>query len=355
MKEHLYIVTNQNYQHEAAYPDASRRLKEIEQLARIARMEVEYVWLQFRPSEDTTATASIIEQTRKALRSIEPGSRIVTLMGDGGNGTWLRAKQILNADEPAHARDKIFIAPGGTMNLIAKALGVKLDHLCWFLGANNQPHQAVLLRELIVDLNSGKKVHIPWGAFAGVGFDGWFLEQYERKSRANHVLRNVFDTARDLAPSVIGSKDAFTWDMALAVSQLGLIKFPTKLDRLSDADFHRIQLGPVEGNAAAIKGIALQVTGFHPAIAEFYWHQKELAELLDVLPGHATFRDLIASVQPKISNGHHQAHKITGPFHCHADGFPHRFDEGAADYQFVTLPEPGVKVFSPRVMNKSTF
>lgn len=352
MNQRLYVVTNENYKNEAAYPDAAERLKKIEALALRARRQVHYIWLKFRPSEDTTATASIVEQTRTALHQIDPGSHIVTVMGDGGNGTWLRAKQILNTDHADYAEDKIFIAPGGTMNLIAKALGSKLAHLPLFLAGGDRLNQEVLVRELIVDRRNGKHVHIPWAAFAGVGFDGRFLEQYETKPRTNHVLRNVFDTAVDLAPSVLGSKEQFTWDMALALSQLGLIRFPTDLDRLSDRDFHRVQLGPVEGNEAAIKGIALQFTGLHPSIADFYWNQKELAALLDVLPGHATFREIIASVRPQVSNGHHQAHEIIGPFLCHADGYPHRFDDGADDYRFVTLPEAGVKAFSPLALDR---
>lgn len=343
----LYVITNEKYDDEGANPNAATKLKLITAMGERGQRKVQRIKLKFLPDNDGIATDAIVEQTRKTFRDIAPGSDLVTVLGDGGNGVWLRAKQILNEEEPEHALDRTFIAPGGTMNLIAKALGSRLAHLPLFL-VGFRGEQDILLRELIVDLKTGRQVHIPWAAFSGVGFDGHFLEHYEKMPRTHHVLRNVLKTSVDLAPQVLGADEQFVWDMALAVSQLGLIKFPPRdFDGLSKKDFYRVQLGPVGGTEAAIKGIALQVTGLHPAIADFYWKKQRLAAVLDFLPGHGRFREIIESVRPCISNGGHRSHQISGPFTCHADGFPHRFDAGADDYRFVTLPEPGVKVFSP--------
>ncbi len=351
----LYVITNENYDDERAYPNAATKLKWITAMGERAQRKVQRIKLKFRPNSDGIATDAIVEQTRKTFRDIAPGSDLVTVLGDGGNGVWLRAKQILNEEEPDHVQDRTFIAPGGTMNLIAKALGSKLAHLPLFL-AGFRLEQDVLLRELIVAMKNGRQVHIPWAAFSGVGFDGRFLERYERMPRTSHVLRNVVRTSVDLAPQVLGADEQFVWDMALAVSQLGLIKFPSgEFDGLSKEHFYRVQLGPVGGTEAAIKAIALQVTGLHPAIADFYWTKQRLAAVLDVLPGHGRFREIIESVRPRISNGSHRSHQISGPFTCHADGFPHRFEDGVDDYRFETLPEPGVKVFSPSVLNQSIF
>ncbi len=350
--EDLYVVTNKNYDDEGAYPDATTKLEKITAVGERAKRKVHRIKLKFRPDSNGIATASIVEQMREEMHRIEPGSDIVTVLGDGGNGVVLRGKQLLNQEDPAHAADRLFIAPGGTMNLIAKALGVKLEHLPLFL-AGYKCDQEVLLRELVIQKREGGEVHIPWAAFSGVGFDGRFLEAYERKSRTNHVLQNVFQAGVDLAPEVLGSNDQFTWHMALAVSQIGLIKFPPdELDVLGKRDFHQIQLGPVDGTAAAIKGIALQVTGLHPAIAKFYWEKRKLAELLDVFPGHATFREIIESVRPRVNNGQMLAHQIAGEFTCHGDGFPYRFKGGADHYEFITLEDAGVKAFSPKAVSK---
>lgn len=354
MHENLYLVTNERYDNERAYPGAAAKLKKITAVAERAKQRVHRLNLRFRPDEKGIAIDSIVEQMRAAMHKIAPGSNMVTVLGDGGNGVVLRAKQLLNQEDPKHTADRLFIAPGGTMNLIAQALGIKLEHLALFLAGLNC-EQEILLRELIVHLREGSKVHIPWAAFSGVGFDGRFLERYEKMSRTNHVLWNVFQTGVDLAPEVLGSDDQFIWHMALTISRLGLIKFPSKeLDGLGKQDFNQIQLGPVNGTDAAIKGIALQVTGLHPAIADFYWRRRELAEMLDVFPGHATFREIIESVRPR-SNGHYRPHQITGEFTCHGDGFPYRFKEGADHYEFRTLPESGVRVFSPKADTLSLF
>ena len=145
----VHVFTNEKYRDERKSPDAWKKLKQIEAIAAQARKDVHYIWLKFRADQNTNALASIVEQTRKALEDIEPGSSLATVMGDGGTGTWLRAKQEIDSEQPERSVDRICVLPGGTMNLIAKALGVSLRDFRLFLDGDPRA-QDVVVRELII-------------------------------------------------------------------------------------------------------------------------------------------------------------------------------------------------------------
>lgn len=341
----VHVVTNEKYRDRRKSPDAWKKLQEVEAIATQARRTVQYIWLQFRPDQNTDALASIVEQTRDALREIEPGSSLITIMGDGGTGTWLRAKQEIDGQQPERSIDRVCVLPGGTMNLIAKALGVSLRDVRLFLDGDPRA-QDIVVRELIIKRLKGDDISFPWVAFSGVGLDARILEPYDSKPRSNHVLTNVALASLELAPEVIFSSDRFVWDMAFAVSQLGLMKFdPRQYDRLESRDFNRVQLGPVGGVDAALQALMLQVAGIHPMISNFYWQDDSIAKRLDRLPGHAQWRSLLEKIKPAISNGQ-KPHRFDGDFTFHLDGYPHRLPPGVTDYSFASVNKLPVRVFS---------
>ncbi len=343
----VHVFTNEKYNDPSKSPDAWKRLKEIEAIAVQARKVIHYIWLQFRPDQNTNALASIVEQTRDALARIEPGSSLVTVMGDGGTGTWLRAKQEIDSDLPERSTDRVCVLPGGTMNLIAKALGVSLRDFRLFLDGDPRA-QDVVVRELIIKRLKGEDIAFPWVAFSGVGLDARILEPYDSKPRSNHVLTNVALASLELAPEVIFSRDQFIWDLAFAVSRLGLIKLdPNQYDRLQSRDFNRVQLGPLNGVDAAIQALLLQVAGIHPMISNFYWKDGLNAKRLDRIPGHSKWRALLEKIKPAVSNGQ-TPHSFKGDFTFHLDGFPHRLPPGVIDYQFATVEKLPVSVFSAK-------
>ncbi len=347
----VHVFTNEKYRDERKSPDAWKKLKQIEAIAAQARKDVHYIWLKFRADQNTNALASIVEQTRKALEDIEPGSSLATVMGDGGTGTWLRAKQEIDSEQPERSVDRICVLPGGTMNLIAKALGVSLRDFRLFLDGDPRA-QDVVVRELIIKRLKGEDIAFPWVAFSGVGLDARILEHYDNKPRSNHVLTNVALASLELAPEVIFSLDQFVWDMAFAVSRIGLMKFdPTQYDRLESPDFNRVQLGPVNGVDAALQALMLQVAGIHPAISHFYWKNGSKAQKLDRIPGHPKWRALLEKIKPAISNGQ-KSHRFGGDFTFHLDGFPHRLPPGVTDYQFASVDKLPVHVFSARKNRK---
>ena len=277
-------------------------------------------------------------------RDVDAGASIVTLMGDGGTGTFLRALQIIQGEVSVRRNDHVFVAPGGTMNLIAKAAGITLDQFPDFL-MEGKDVQEVRLRELVLRNQSNQEIAFPWAAFAGVGLDAEILRRYDVQSRNNHVLTNVALAALGLAPKVIVRDDEFTWDMAMAVSQLGLMRFnPKRFDRLGAQDFHRIQLRAKSGMQAAVEAIALQFAGVDPRIADFYWLRGPAARRLDIFPGHAGFRAMMEKAEPRLNADTFRPHPLGETTAFHLDGYPHVLPR-ITDYHFRTVAADPVRIW----------
>lgn len=348
MRDPVLLFTNANYlDHPGRYPDAQARLATINREVARSRRQLQTIGLHFRADDTGNALDAIVEQIRASLRDVLPGATTISLFGDGGNGAFLRAKQLLEEDVPERKTDRLFLAPGGTMNLIAQALGVRLEHVRDFLASRNGFTKEVMVRELVLHMANGRQVTYPWVAFAGVDFAARILMHYDKQPRSNHVLTNVLLAALELAPDVVFDDGQYTLDLATAVSQLGLIRFsPERFNLLHASDFSRFQLVVDSGGEAAVKAIALQLAGIDPIISEFYWTQPELARLFDRLPGHDRWRNLLEAMRPRRGSEPHTSHPIGPNSRLHTDGYPRPLPPAVTDYSYRTIAKPGVRVYA---------
>ncbi len=348
MRGAFYIISNDQYHRRPQdYPKATAKLDAINRTAAALRQDVRTVWLDFKPDSDGNVLQCLTDQIRAAFAQIAPGASFVTVMGDSGTGPCMRAMQVVDEELGNTRRDRLFVAPGGTMNLIASALGSDMkslpDYLC---GGNTE--RDVVLRDLEVTRKDGRVVSFPWAAFASYGLDARTLRFYEHMSRKRDVHLNVIAASMQLAPDVLLSDEPNFWDMCFSVPRLGLINLDSGLyNGLHRQEFYRLQLGPVSGVGAALRAGALHFAGLHPAISQLYWERADSTRILDVIPGHQGFRQLLAATHPRISNGHHKPHPVgTGPFSFQVDGFPHEFPEGVLGYNFVTNKAKPVRAYA---------
>ncbi len=348
MRGVFYIVSNDQYHRRPQdYPKATAKLDEIRRTAAALRQDVRTVWLDFKSDRDGNVLQCLTDQIRAAFAEIAPGASFVTVMGDSGTGPCMRAMQVVNEELGNTRRDRLFVAPGGTMNLIASALGSDMKSFPDYLSEGNTERD-VVLRDLEVTRMDGRVVKFPWAAFASYGLDARTLRFYEHMSRKRDVHLNVIAASMQLAPDVLLSDEPNFWDMSFAVPRLGLINLdPGHYNGLHRQHFYRLQLGPVSGVGAALRAGALHFAGLHPAISQLYWAQPDIASRLDVIPGHHGFRKLLAASHPRVSNGHHKPHSVGNrPFPFQVDGFPHEFPEGVLGYSFVTNKAKPIRAYA---------
>jgi len=311
--------------------------------------------LRFSGKDVADVRANVMRQLSHDLDIHRDMARI-TFFGDGGTRVFLHAmQQIIKVKNKQ--RYPIFIAPGGTMNLLSGHVNKQQGRaLVRYLKAfdDEQDITRVHIRNLSL-IRERTSFHsqsedYPWVCFAGGGMDAYLLNIFESLPRNYSVPWKVTKTAQEVFIDVIRHGHEMSCHGAVALPTWGIIKFPERYDSLSKDYFHCVTMKPRRGVEAVLDTFACNLAGLHPEILNVLWQ-----ELPPESTGVRLVDDMLNaaySMQPQVaSEWTTPIPTINNKVFFHVDGFPMQ-SEVASDekvsLQFSTPAGESIPVFTLR-------
>ena len=280
----------------------------------------------------------VAHKIRTQLDNLDIGkTRVIIAAGDGSAALIMPAL--------ADVQIEVLMAPGGTINVLAKQLGSTTTESWNKFITGNGSLRTIRLRELdISGVNTGHIAQANWINFCNVGLGARFLDAYDSKDRARSATANVLRASIELAPKVVFSSTKFCDFAAVANPLYGpFMNLGFQNDHLSNPEFGVMRLGPEPGFSAAWKFTALQLLMRDP-IRNWYWSDM-IPAFFDYFPKHREIRSLAKGFKPVMSSG--GVHEVSFPvkageqIYWHTDGSPKHYTFREPDTVMVkrsTLP-----------------
>ncbi len=277
----------------------------------------------------------------------------ISFFGDGGTGVFLYAMQSL-AKPKSRKRVPLFVAPGGTMNLLSQHLNPDLkSNLCHYFSASDEERLVtrVNIRQLsLIRTRKGRPTKVenhPWVCFAGAGMDAYLLSIFESLPRNQSLPRKVATTARVIFTDVIRHGRELACYGVVALPRWGIIKFPDRYDSLHKEHFYKVSIGPNRGFGAVRDTFACNLAGLHPEVLNVLWQ-----ELPPPSTGVGLFDDMLSAAYTmcpdEVKEWSTPVPNIKGKAFFHVDGFPMQVNllpDEKASLDFSTPVGEPVSVF----------
>lgn len=336
----------------------AKKIKDIAKTVRSASHELVSVPIRFSGKSVLDVQKNVVQQVRKQVVSLLT-DRAIFCFGDGGNGLMLHAatlaKHGLHRDITSMV-PPIFMAAGGTMNLLSKTLSTAdqsaLEKYLYLEG--DIPEKEIFVRQLLLEKRQGLKIteakHFPWVSFAGIGMDARLMHAFESVPRNHSLPYKVAMTLADAAKELILEEREVSLRAAIAIPLWGIINLSPRFEALEREKFFEVRMGPTKGLSAVRQIITNHLVGLSPMFSEQIWsYNNSYAP-----PENAWWSDMYRDaqkMQPKQADiVQSDAPGFPGTAYFHLDGFPVKESLKPDEKVTITLstnPRKKVSVYSP--------